>query len=150
MTIETSIEDFGTFQMLRVTDTILQSAHEAGSVELDGPEAWALYQKLESFIKDPKTKFPEAILAFEFDEGFAGEDPMPNHAWEPHLLSPCCGSEVDGVYAEQEAISLNIEEVHDGTVWLNSSDGDGNTLLYICSSCYLGVSIPDYLDLNWG
>lgn len=132
--------------------TLLVSHDPTGfAVELDGPDAWELYQRLESFIKDPKTKFPEAILAFEFDEGFAGEDPMPVYAWTPHLLSPCCGSEVEGVYAEQQSIFLNIEEVHDGTVWLDSSDGDGGTLLWVCANpqCSLGVSLPEYLDPNW-
>jgi hypothetical protein len=119
-------------------------------VALDGPQAWDIYQRLEQFIK-AGARFPEAILAFEFDEGFAGEEPTPTHAWEPHLLSPCCGSEVEGIYVEYETVTLNLEEVHDdGTVWLNSSDGDGNTLLYVCASCNLGVSLPAEINENWG
>lgn len=143
MTIETEIATYPTFQILIAT------TQYDDTIELDGPDAWALYKILEEFIASPKTKFPEAILAFEFDEGFAGEDPMPNHAWRASLFSPCCGVDVEGVYVEQQTVFLDVEEVHDGTVGLDSGDGEGDTRIFVCARCNLGVSLPDYLDPSW-
>jgi hypothetical protein len=148
MAIETTTQTYseGTphgFQTLLIDNTV------GDFIELDGPDAWALYQRLESFIKDPKTKFPEAIFAFEFDEGYADESHR-TEAWEPILLSPCCGSYVEGIYSDQEIIELDLSDVHDGGhVSLDSSDSDGGTLLYVCGKCELGVSIPSELTLEW-
>jgi hypothetical protein len=151
MAIETSVEAYASdlrnaFYTLVVRDG--NSTRSTECVELDGPDAWELYQRLESFIKE-KATFPEAILAFEFDEGYEDESHRPE-AWEPSLFSPCCGSDVEGIYAEQETIWLDIGDVHDGGhVSLDSSDGDGSTLLYICASCYKGVSLPAEITAEW-
>lgn len=151
MAIETEIATYGE-GLPSGHQTLIVNHPRCDYIELDGPDAWALYQRLEEFIASSKTKFPEAILAFELDEDFGPDERDRPEAWHPHLFSPCCGADIEGVYAEQEVVTLDVEEVHDGTVWLSSGDGDGKTLLYVCAnlSCYLGVSLPAELDPNWG